>query len=615
MYAIVDRQPPFGADFELDENDDFTLADSYTLAGDLTFERSNPDSVRNCFALGRENARQMRHCISAEMWTCLNLAWLRIRDLDIEDIWKDSPESFYARTTREIETFAGVAEATMYRDEGWRFMRLGLFIERAQLLAALLLAQIATERALDTAPETGWTSLLRAVRAFDAYRSRYGVEVRPDRVLELLATDPQLPGSLYRSLEALASELAAIGPAPDARSGAAAERLAGRLCALIRYEWPDGGDQAALLARARLALLEAPRPGERGITSTTTPRTRRCTDAMGEAVRYDIEHVSRYRYTSPVRQCAMLLCLEPRADRGQRLIHFDIETRPPGGLNRERDSFGNTRHMLDVPRVERVLEITARSTVESTPPAPLPERLGHGAWDEIGALGSSFADWDFMHPSVLIRPSPALAAFTDRHGIEPGADPLESLLRLSDTLHRRLRYIPGATTAESPVDHALRTDQGVLPGLRPRHDRHRAHLGHPRALRLRLPARDRQAGRALAGQRHPRLGRVPAAGARVDRIRSHQLQPGRRRACPDRDGARLSRRVSDQGHHSRRRDCASRGRREDACRDGGTRQTTGGPRDRDPNGPRTVTAGPQPACDRMNVRRCPRSPTRLFFPR
>ena len=135
MYAIVDRQPPFGADFALDENDDFTLADSYTLAGDLTFERSNPDSVRNCFALGRENARQMRHCISAEMWTCLNLAWLRIHDLDIEDIWKDSPENFYARTTREIETFVGVAEATMYRDEGWHFMRLGLFIERAQLLA------------------------------------------------------------------------------------------------------------------------------------------------------------------------------------------------------------------------------------------------------------------------------------------------------------------------------------------------------------------------------------------------------------------------------------------------------------------------------------------------
>jgi len=256
IYASLDRRPPFGGGIELDENDDITLADSYTLAGDLTFERSNLESIRSCVSLGRENARQMRHCISAEMWTCLNLAWLRIRDLEIEDIWKVSPESFYAQTTREVDTFIGVAEATMYRDEGWRFMRLGRFIERAQLLVALLLAQITTGRALDAAPETGWTSLLRAWHALDAYERSYSVEVRPDRVLELLVADPALPGSLCRSLETLASELEALGPSPDARAGAAAERLAGRLCALIRYEWPDRADRTDLLSQARAHCLE-----------------------------------------------------------------------------------------------------------------------------------------------------------------------------------------------------------------------------------------------------------------------------------------------------------------------------------------------------------------------
>ena len=256
IYAVLDRQPPSGDDLALDESDEFTLADSYTLAGDLTFERSNPESIRSCFALGRENARQMRHCISAEMWTCLNLAWLRIRELDVEDIWKVSPESFYAETTREIDAFIGVADTTMYRDEGWRFMQLGRFIERAQLLVALLLAQLATGRAPNAPPELGWTSLLRACQAFDAYKRAYSVEVQPDRVLDLLVTDPLLPGSLHRSLETLASELAAIGPGPGLRAGAAAERLAGRLCALIRYDWPDRQDRTALLAQAREQSLE-----------------------------------------------------------------------------------------------------------------------------------------------------------------------------------------------------------------------------------------------------------------------------------------------------------------------------------------------------------------------
>ena len=187
---------------------------------------------------------------------------------------------------------------------------------------------------------------------------------------------------------------------------------------------------------------------------------------MDGIARYDIEHVSRYRYAGPVRHCTMLLCLEPHQDGRQRLLHFSMEAAPTGSLSRERDGFGNTRHVLDVRRAHRVLTITTRSTVESAPPTALPDRLGADAWDELRALrGSAFAgwaDWDFMHPSALIRPPPALlAAFVERHRIEPGNDPLESLLDLSDALHRRLSYVPGATSAASPVDTVLRTDRGV----------------------------------------------------------------------------------------------------------------------------------------------------------
>ena len=253
IYDSMDRRPP-GDSLELadDGGDDFTLADSYTLADDLTFERSNPGSVWSCFALGRENARQMRHCISAEMWTSLNLAYLRLHKLSIRDIWTASPESFYAETAAEINTFSGVALATMYRDDGWRFMRLGQLIERAQLSVALLLAQLAPEttNAVTTNKEDSdddWTSLLRAYHAFEAYSRRYSVEVHPGRVLDLLVADPELPGSLCRSLDSAAAELAGLGPAPDPDSGAAARRLAGRLVALVRYDWPDREDHEELL--------------------------------------------------------------------------------------------------------------------------------------------------------------------------------------------------------------------------------------------------------------------------------------------------------------------------------------------------------------------------------
>jgi uncharacterized alpha-E superfamily protein len=246
IYDSMYLQPPGGSLGPVD-NDDFTLADSYTLADHLTFDRSNSVSVWSSFALGRENARQMRHCISEEMWTSLNLAYLRFRNLEIQDIWVASPESFYADVVAEIDTFVGVAASSMYRDERYHFMQLGRFIERAQLSSSLFLTQLAADRVNMEYAEEDWTTLLRLYHALQAYSSRYTIEVRPSQALDLLATDPQLPDSLCRSVDMAAAELGSIAPGPDSRSNGMAQRLAGRLAALVHYEWPDRDDREELL--------------------------------------------------------------------------------------------------------------------------------------------------------------------------------------------------------------------------------------------------------------------------------------------------------------------------------------------------------------------------------
>ena len=246
IYDSMYLQPPGGSLGPVD-NDDYTLADSYTLADHLTFDRSNPVSVWSSFALGRENARQMRHCISEEMWTSLNLAYLRFRNLEIQDIWVASPESFYADVVAEIDTFVGVAASSMYRDERYHFMQLGRFIERAQLSSSLFLTQLAADRVNMEYAEEDWTTLLRLYHALQAYSSRYTIEVQPSQALDLLATDPQLPDSLCRSVDMAAAELDSIAPGPDSRSNGMAQRLAGRLAALVHYEWPDRDDREELL--------------------------------------------------------------------------------------------------------------------------------------------------------------------------------------------------------------------------------------------------------------------------------------------------------------------------------------------------------------------------------
>ena len=250
IYNGMNRTPP-GGSLTLAVSDDFTLADSYTLADDLTFERSNPDSVWSCFSMGRENARQMRHCISGELWTSLNLSYLRIQKLSIQDIWRTSPEGFYADTAAEMDRFAGVAAATMYRDESWRFMQLGRFIEWSQMSASLFLAQLHSSELSDDYSDADWSSLLRVYHALEAYNHSYSVEVVPEQVLDLLATDPLLPNSLCRSLDRTVSNLESVASGPNPRASGAARRLAGRMAALVHYDWPDTDDRQALLQRVR----------------------------------------------------------------------------------------------------------------------------------------------------------------------------------------------------------------------------------------------------------------------------------------------------------------------------------------------------------------------------
>lgn len=182
---------------------------------------------------------------------------------------------------------------------------------------------------------------------------------------------------------------------------------------------------------------------------------------MGKTALYEIEHVTRYLYTSPVRHCVLLLCLKPRHDEAQRLFSFDVTTDPPAPLTSELDFFGNTKQVLTVHRAHHGLEIVSRSTVERSPTAPLPSSLGAVAWNEILSWRGSSRHWSFMYPSAFARPSQTLTAFVDKLGIKPGDDPLESLRRLSDTLSQRFQYVPGSTSVVSPIEHILETGQGV----------------------------------------------------------------------------------------------------------------------------------------------------------
>ena len=247
IYGSVKRDPP-GGSVDIFGEEEFALADSFALADDLTFELSNPNSVFSCFSKGRENARDTRHCISPEVWTSLNTSYQKLQQQDMASVWRWEPTQFYDETASEINTFGGLTESTMYHDEGWSFLQLGRYVERVQGVSSLLVSQADFgDGENGEVIEADWISLLRIFHALEVYQHIHKADVVPDRVLDLLVSDPLLPESLCRSVSLVESEIDTIGKGPRRHSSRAVQRLTGRLSSLINNEWPDREDRTELI--------------------------------------------------------------------------------------------------------------------------------------------------------------------------------------------------------------------------------------------------------------------------------------------------------------------------------------------------------------------------------
>ena len=104
----------------------------------LVFDSINPASVTFCINGARENARQVREEISTEQWQRLNRLFHQIHSPHAQAQFRSSINDMLASVIDGIHLFKGVSDTTMIHGQGWQFIRLGRYLERAYATATLL---------------------------------------------------------------------------------------------------------------------------------------------------------------------------------------------------------------------------------------------------------------------------------------------------------------------------------------------------------------------------------------------------------------------------------------------------------------------------------------------
>ena len=206
----------------------------------LAFDRANRSCVAAAVMAARDNARQVREQISSEMWEHINLFHLNLMGTGFSTVWAGTPSAFFRSLVEGLTMFQGMTATTMRHGEGYQFIQLGRFIERAQLVTRLLdmhfgkmpadaPAGISAPRYFD------WISLLKQCTAFEAYCKVYTARIDPPRIAEFLIFDSEFPHSLRFSIDRVQEAMIVIGAGAPRLRRAASERLAGRLKARLEF--------------------------------------------------------------------------------------------------------------------------------------------------------------------------------------------------------------------------------------------------------------------------------------------------------------------------------------------------------------------------------------------
>ncbi|MGO4915738.1 alpha-E domain-containing protein [Pseudogemmobacter sp. W21_MBD1_M6] len=191
----------------------------------LFFDRDNPSSVFSCIEAARENARIVRTALTSQVWDGLNTAYQELKELERKPRSQLELSSLTEWTTRHSSQVRGAIDATQLRNDGYDFMNIGYYLERADNTARLLdvkyyvlLPQIdLVGSGLDNYQ---WTTLLRSMSAHRAFHWAYGGDVTPRKIAHFLILNEQCPRSLLTSVRGAADHLERIARGYQA-SGAA----------------------------------------------------------------------------------------------------------------------------------------------------------------------------------------------------------------------------------------------------------------------------------------------------------------------------------------------------------------------------------------------------------
>ncbi len=191
------------------------------LAADL----DNSSSVRASVASARSNVRVSRVIFPESAWQIVNELHHFVNDTSLEAVTRRSRLSWMDSVVRQCQLLAGLLGGVMSHDEGYSFLEIGRYIERADMTTRVLQVQSEILMAADATDspyaDVTWMGVLQSLSARQMYRRAVSGGVSGPDALRFLLRDPRFPRSVEHCLTGIARSLLELPRYKDPMAGCA----------------------------------------------------------------------------------------------------------------------------------------------------------------------------------------------------------------------------------------------------------------------------------------------------------------------------------------------------------------------------------------------------------
>ncbi len=192
----------------------YPRADERNTQRFLLADAANPGSLANSVAWARENFRTSREELPGEAWERINELHLFVTEGVASALARGGRFEFLSGVIRRCQQLTGLLHGVMSRGHAYDFIELGRHLERADMTSRVIdigtqghpLSDLPRDEAVQLDVHV-WTSILKALTAYQMYRKDLRIAVNDTDVAAYLLHDGNFPRSVRHCLNEIEASL------------------------------------------------------------------------------------------------------------------------------------------------------------------------------------------------------------------------------------------------------------------------------------------------------------------------------------------------------------------------------------------------------------------------